>query len=154
MNNTRIQQLPIRSRTFTMAILANLIWVNVSEVARYFLLVMPMMRSSLPFIDDVAPMNLPVFAIWGLWDTILVFTLTFFVWIHLDRFGNTIANSLIGGFFIWLAVFVIFWIGAVNMNIAPVKLIPAALPLALLEMLVGAWIVFIIRHREIQNSIY
>ncbi|NOY42989.1 MAG: hypothetical protein GXP26_14285 [Planctomycetes bacterium] len=47
------------------------IWVNVSEVFRYFAIVMPAMRRDLAAIPNVAPMNWPVFAVWGVWDTIL-----------------------------------------------------------------------------------
>ena len=49
----------------TMALIVNFIWINASEVFRYFAFVMPMMREAFPMVPNVAPMNLPVFMIWG-----------------------------------------------------------------------------------------
>jgi hypothetical protein len=48
------------------------VWINASEIFRYFTLVMPMTRETLATVPNVAPMNLPVFLVWGLWDTLLV----------------------------------------------------------------------------------
>ena len=47
------------THAFVRACLAVSIWINVSEIFRYFVFVMPM-------VPDVAPVNLSVFLIWGL----------------------------------------------------------------------------------------
>ncbi|KZK78329.1 hypothetical protein PsW64_03968 [Pseudovibrio sp. W64] len=126
---------------FWLALLLNLLWINASEVFRYFAFVMPLMRSSLPQIQDVAPMNLPVFMIWGVWDTVLVLAATGLSWVLLERFGPTIRNALYAGSVIWATIFVILWLGLWNMNLATTQIVLTALPLAWLEMIVAAFIV-------------
>ncbi|WP_057462133.1 hypothetical protein [Pseudovibrio sp. POLY-S9] len=126
---------------FWLALLLNLLWINASEVFRYFAFVMPLMRSSLPQLQDVAPMNLPVFMIWGVWDTVLVLAATGLSWVLLERFGPTIRNALYAGSAIWATIFVILWLGLWNMNLATTQIVLTALPLAWLEMIVAALIV-------------
>ncbi len=123
------------------AFLANLVWINLSEVLRYFVFVMPMMRAAFPQIADVAPMNLPVFLVWGIWDTILVAAATVIPWMALDRFGNSIRNAVLAGAAVWVTIFGILWLGLFNMNLATPGILAAALPLALFEMVVAALIV-------------
>lgn len=129
------------ARPFWITLLFNALWINASEVFRYFAFVMPMMRAAFPQIEDVAPMNLAVFIIWGLWDTVLLFVVTGFVWIYLERFGNSLRNALIAGAFAWLGIFVILWLGLFNMNLAPANVLAVALPLSLIELLVAGTIV-------------
>ena len=93
-----------------------------AEIFRYLFFVMPMMRSTLVEIENVAPMNLPVFLLWGIWDTILVLAITFFSWLYLDRFGFNKINSIIAGTYFWLAVFIILWLGLLNMNLATLNI--------------------------------
>jgi hypothetical protein len=59
-------------RAFVLTCLIVSLWINASEIFRYFLFVMPMTRETLAMVPDVAPMSLPVFLIWGLWDTLLL----------------------------------------------------------------------------------
>ena len=106
-----------------------------------------MMRSTLVEIENVAPMNLPVFLLWGIWDTILVLAITFFSWLYLDRFGFNKINSIIAGTYFWIAVFIILWLGLLNMNLATLNILLIALPLAWLEMVVAALIVSATYHR-------
>ena len=124
-----------------LAVVVNAIWINLSEVFRYFAFVMPMMRTALPGVENAAPMDLGVFMIWGVWDTILVFGITGFSWLFLDRFGFGTRNAIAAGTLFWLSVFVILWLGLFNMNLATPKIVAVALPLALVEMLVAAVIV-------------
>ena len=129
------------SRVFWLTALVNAVWINASEVFRYFVFVMPMMREAFPQVEGIAPMNLPVFAIWGAWDTILVLAVTGFVFLFLDRFGNGLLQAIIAGSLIWTAIFVILWLGLFNMNIATGAILAIALPLSWLEMVVAALIV-------------
>ena len=128
-------------RAFWIALGINLIWINASEIFRYFLFVMPMMQSELSVIDGFAPMNIAVFLIWGIWDTILVFAATFFCWLILERFGSSVRTALFAGTAIWMTVFVILWLGLLNMNLATYNMVLIALPLAWIEMIVAALIV-------------
>ena len=91
---TPIQQTPsdahrLAPYAFAVAFALNLIWVNASEVFRYFAFVMPMMRETLSMVPDVAPMSLPVFLVWGVWDLLIVAAITGATWIYIDRAGVT-----------------------------------------------------------------
>ena len=140
MNKENIQT-PFPARAFIKALVVNTIWINASEVFRYFAFVMPMMRNAFSNVEDIAPMDLGVFAVWGLWDTILIFGTTGFVWLYLERFGYGKRNAIWAGILFWMAVFVILWLGLFNMNLATPRILAIALPLALAEMLVAAAIV-------------
>jgi hypothetical protein len=132
------------------AFLANLVWVNLSEVARYFLLVMPMMRDAFGMVPDIAPMNLAVFMIWGVWDLIVIMAITGFSWLMLDRMGRSIGVAILAGTLVWLAIFVVLWLGLYNMNLATPWIVIAALPLAWVEMVVAALIVrYFIAQEEV-----
>lgn len=131
----------IPSRVFWLTALVNAVWINASEVFRYFVFVMPMMREAFPQVEGIAPMNLPVFAIWGAWDAILVLVVTGFVFLFLDRFGNGLLQAIVAGTLIWTAIFVILWLGLFNMNIATGAILAVALPLSWIEMVVAALIV-------------
>lgn len=123
------------------ALALNFLWINASEVFRYFAFVMPMMREAFPTLPDIAPMSLPVFLVWGLWDTVLILAATFLSWLMLERFGNTVRTALAAGTLIWATVFVILWLGLYNMNLAPLQVLLIALPLAWIEMVAAALIV-------------
>lgn len=127
---------------FVMSFLLNLVWINASEVFRYFAFVMPMMREAFAAIPEVAPMNLQVFMVWGVWDTILVAAATLIPWMALRTFGGSLRNAVLSGTGVWLAVFGILWLGLYNMNLATPEILGIALPLAWLEMVVASMIVW------------
>ena len=132
---------PFVSRGVIITLLVNGVWINASEIFRYFLFVMPMMRETFPQISDVAPMTLPVFLIWGIWDTVLLFAVTGFVWLYLERFGASFSNAVLAGTLVWLSIFGIFWLGLYNMNLATLSILSIALPLSWLELAIAALIV-------------
>ena len=134
------------------AFLANLLWINASEVFRYFIFIMPMMREAFPGLSDVAPMNIPVFLIWGVWDTIMVITATLLPWMAMQLFGATPMRFVVYGTGVWLGVFVILWLGLYNMNLATPGILAVALPLAWLEMVVAALIVWWFTARDIAQT--
>lgn len=142
--STITQSPPTASRMspFALALLANFLWINFSEVARYFAFVMPMMREAFPSLPDIAPMNVPVFLVWGVWDTILVVAATLLPWMAMKLFGATPIRAIAYGTGVWLAIFVILWLGLYNMNLATPGVLAVALPLAWLEMVVAALIVW------------
>ena len=131
----------ISASAFWRALLVNMVWINISEVFRYFVFVMPMMREALPALENVAPMNLTVFMIWGVWDTILIFCVTGFFWIFLERFGCSLVSAIAGASFAWLDIFVILWLGLYNMNLTNLSVVGVALLLSWIELVVAALIV-------------
>ena len=141
MNARQTEMSRFPKRGFLKAILANLIWINVSEVFRYFIFVMDMMREALPQLDNVAPMNVGIFMVWGLWDTIIVLGITGFSWLFFERFGYGVFTAIVAGTLFWMCVFVVLWLGLLNMNLATLDILAIALPLALIEQIVAAIIV-------------
>ena len=135
-------------RAFWEAMVVNYVWINISEVFRYFAFVMPMMRKALPGLPNVAPMNVPIFLLWGVWDTILIVTVTVTAWFAMDRFGNSIRVAFRTATGLWIAVFGILWLGLLNMNLATLSVAGVALPLAWLELFVAVLVVrWTIRRR-------
>jgi hypothetical protein len=133
-------QTAFNTRQFIVVTLIVSVWVNVSEVFRYFVIVMPETRAFLSMVPNIAPMNWPVFLIWGAWDTMLTASIVFTFWLVAQRFGNNTRSIIIAGLASWAAFFVLFWVGMVNMSLAEPKLALIALPLALLETIVAAFI--------------
>ncbi|MCI4643264.1 MAG: hypothetical protein MRY64_00595 [Hyphomonadaceae bacterium] len=132
---------PFPTRAFLITLAINAVWINVSEVFRYFVFVMGSMRRALPELEGVAPMNFGVFLVWGVWDTILLIFVTGFVWLWLERFGYGVKQALVAATLFWAGVFGILWIGIYNMNLADLSVLATALPLAWLEMAVAGLIV-------------
>ncbi|TSE08951.1 hypothetical protein FOF46_10800 [Aquimarina algiphila] len=87
-------------------------------------------------------MDVGIFSIWGLWDTLLTAVLVFTFWLYTQTFENTLKSVLIAGTIVWLAVFVIFWVATANMGLSDWNILLITLPLSWLEMIVGAWIAF------------
>ena len=137
-----------RLAPFTMALIANFVWINASEVFRYFAFVMPMMREAFPMVPDIAPMNLTVFMIWGVWDTILVLTATLLPWMAMKVLGASALRAVLYGTGVWMSVFVILWLGLYNMNMATAGVLAIALPMAWIEMVVAALIVWWFTARD------
>ena len=116
------------------------IWVNLSEVFRYFLIVRPQMHETLSVIPEVADMSLGIFFIWGLWDTLLTALFVFLFWLCARAFGNHFHTAILSGIVSWCFFFVLFWVGMANMNLASWWFTLIVLPLALIETLVAALI--------------
>lgn len=138
---TAIADAPLSRRPILWTLLLLAVWINASEVFRYFVFVMPMMRETLSALPDVAPMNLPIFLIWGIWDTILLLAVAGFVWLFLDRFGHGPGQAVLAGTLVWVAIFGILWLGLYNMNLATPSILAIALPLSWLELVIAALIV-------------
>lgn len=128
------------TRHFIVIVLITSIWINASEVFRYFVLVMPRVKSYWNNLDSVADMNAGIFAIWGLWDTILTAMVVFSFWLFTRVFGNNIRSVLISGTLSWIFFFVLYWIGAANMGYSDWSILWITLPLSLLELIVANFI--------------
>jgi len=154
MNSHGIADNPGLRTAFIWALALNFAWINASEVFRYFVFVMPMIRDTLSMAPDVAPMDWQVFLVWGIWDTILVCVATAIPWMVMTLFGGHLRNAVAAGTGTWLAVFVIFWLGTYNMNLATPEIVLTALPLAWLEMCVAALIVWrmCFAHEAVQTT--
>jgi membrane-associated protease RseP (regulator of RpoE activity) len=114
------------------------LWINASEVFRYFEIVMPEVRRELTVVPNVAPMSWVIFSIWALWDTILTVVLVLMTWLIRLHVSSRWRVAVVAGSMAWLAFFVLFWLAMVNMNLASTSLALTALPLAWLEMVVAA----------------
>jgi hypothetical protein len=127
-------------RSFYLVLLAAYVWINVSEVFRYFAFVMPMTRVAMSAVPDVAPMSMLIFLIWGFWDTLLFAVVAFIAWLFYEKFGDGIPNALAAGTLLWAAIFCILWLGLYNMNLTVARVPLTALPLAWIEMVVAVTI--------------
>ena len=127
---------------FGVALGVNTLWVNVSEIFRYFVFVMPMMRQTFPNVSDIAPINASVFGLWMVWDTVLILLITGLTWLFMAQLGRRFQTAMYAGATVWCAVFVMFWLALFNMNLATWDMICIAWPLSGLEMLIAAWIVY------------
>lgn len=126
---------------FSKALFVNFIWINVSEVCRYFVFIMPMMRSAFPSVEGIAGMDIPTFMVWGVWDTVLVFVTTSICWLYFEKFGCGLRRMVQAGLLVWSSVFVIFWLALFNMSLASIEILAVAWPLSCLEILVAAAVV-------------
>lgn len=120
------------------ALFLTYLWINASEIFRYFVFVMPMTRSAMPQVANAAPMSLPVFLVWGLWDTLLFASVSVFIWLYLERFRGGVRSILEIGTLLWAAIFGIFWLATWNMNMTSASVPLVALPFAWLEMVIAA----------------
>jgi hypothetical protein len=93
---------------FVLTTLIVSIWVNISEVFRYFVIVKPMMQEYLAMLPGAIPMNWIVFAIWGIWDTILTTLVVFIYWLVAQRFGNNLMSTIISATTSWALFFCCF----------------------------------------------
>lgn len=138
---------PLASRAFLYVVLINAVWINASEVFRYFVIVMPMMRAAFPEVENVADMTLPIFLVWGIWDSILVLAVSGAVWIYLDRAGDAARHAFVAATAVWCAIFVILWMGLYNMNLATPNILAVALPLSWVELIIAGLVVLWVRRR-------
>jgi hypothetical protein len=137
----------LKSRAIWATFLITTAWINLSEVLRYFLVVRPAMQKDLAMVPNVVPMDTGIFLIWGIWDTILTCMLMWFVWLCSRQFQSSLTTVVLAGVSMWISFFLLFWLGMVNMNLASISLAAIALPWALAEMLIAAWIA----HRCFQS---
>lgn len=144
----------IGRRMFLLSLLANFVWINASEIARYFLVVRPMLHEAFPRQLEIAPMNLSIFALWGIWDMVLILGATGFFWLWLDKFGTDLRQIFIASLSFTLTIFGLIWLGIANMGLAPYSLLFAALPLAWLEQIIACAIVaFFLKRSQAPSSI-
>ncbi len=125
---------------FLKLVLITSIWVNISEVFRYFIIVVPSLKKHLALLTDFAPVNLTVISVWGIWDTILTAGIVFVTWLCFKVYGKSTKTILISGTTTWALFFLLYWVGMANMNLTKVYLLAFTLPLCWIETTIGAWI--------------
>ncbi|MGH1426350.1 MAG: hypothetical protein ACRBEE_00255 [Arenicella sp.] len=131
---------PFQMNDFLVITLIVSIWVNASEVFRYFVLVRPEMHEYLSVVPGVADMDWGIFVIWGFWDTLLTALYVFLFWLCAKVFGNNAKSILVSGFMSWCFFFLLFWVGLANMNLSSWRFLLIVLPLALVESVVASYI--------------
>jgi hypothetical protein len=127
---------------FKLALIANFIWINASEIWRYLMVVKPMLHETFPGRADIAPFDLPTFAIWSIWDTWLIASATGFYWLYLNWAGPSIRQALIAATLFTVTTIGLIWLGVYNMGLAPLRFLLIAAPLAWVEQAVAAVIVW------------
>lgn len=82
---------------FVLVTLIISIWVNASEIFRYFIFVIPRVKTYRNKLESVADMSWLIFGIWGVWDTILTAMIVLFFWLYTRVFGNNRKSVFISG---------------------------------------------------------
>ena len=129
-------------KAFFAAIGLNFIWINASEIWRYLYVIKPLLLEAFPDNPSIAPFDLATFAIWSAWDLILVIAATGFYWIYLAFFGPSVRQAIVAGSYFTITLFGLIWVGIFNMGLAPAHFIWVALPLAWIEQVIAALIVW------------
>lgn len=127
-------------KQFIIITLLTSIWIHLSEIFRYFVFVMSRVQTFFDGKEGIATMDIGIFSIWGVWDTLLTAIMVFVFWLYSKVFGNKRSSVLISGTVVWLAVFVIFWVATANMGLSNWNILLITLPLSWVEMIVGSWI--------------
>ena len=127
-------------KSYFIVVVITSIWINVSEVFRYFVFVIPNVKEYWQGIEHVGDMNWTIFAIWGLWDMILTAMAVFIFWLYTQRFGNNIRSVVSSAIIVWMFFFVLYWVGAANMGYSDWSILWIVLPLSLLELLIANFI--------------
>jgi len=127
---------------FIIVTLITSIWIQISEVFRYFVFVMPRVKLFFNNQPNIATMNWPIFSIWGLWGTLLTAILVFIFWLYSNVFGSSHRSVIISSTLVWLAIFVIFWVATANMGLSEWNILWITLSLSWLEIFVGTYIAF------------
>ncbi len=132
---------------FAIALAFCSVWINISEVIRYFAFVMPMTQRYFNNKPGIADWNLNIFLIWALWMLLLTASTVFISWLYASIFGFKFRSAIVAGSILWSSIFIIFWVATANMGLSTWNILWITLPLSLLEMIVGALITIIIYKR-------
>lgn len=146
--NTDTAEHTATGRQFWIAFAINTIWINASEIWRYLVIVKPLLHETFPRRADIAPFTLPVFGLWSIWDTWLVFAATGFFWLYLNLAGSTFRQALVAATMFTITVFGLLWFGVANMGVLPMRFFWTAMPLAWVEQAVAALIVMWVMNRK------
>lgn len=136
-----MKRVKFNGKDFAVAALLSAIWIGISELLRYFLLVRPYFTDYLSVIPDMGEMTQPLTLIgWTVFSVILIIMFTFMFWLCAVAFGNNSKAVIISGVSSWAFIFVLFWIAMATMHLSEWSMLPKVLPFALLETLVASYI--------------
>lgn len=124
-------------KRFVVVTLITSIWINISEIWRYFALVIPRVKTYWNHQKGIASMDFTIFSIWGVWMIILSFTTVFVFWLYSKVFGNTVKSVFVSATLVWLLFFVLFWVGAANMGYSDWSILKITLPLSWIELIIA-----------------
>lgn len=139
-------------RVLFQAFWLNFVWMNVSEMLRYFLVVKPLVRADFAMVPGIVPDTPLVGALWVLWDVLLIAVTTAWCWLAIDRFGLERRVAVAVGTLVWATIFVLLWLGVHNMGLATPRILAAALPLAWVELVVSALLVRRVMMRDYREA--
>ncbi len=135
-----------------LALIANFLFINASEIWRYLVVVKPMLHTTFPGRADIAPFDVPTFVLWSIWDIWVVGSATGFYWLYLNWAGRSIRQALIAAGLFTLTTIGLLWFADYNMGLVPARFMLVATPLAWAEQAIAAIIVWWAMGRRIARS--
>ena len=132
---------------FIIIILVTSIWINISEVFRYFAIVRPEMHTYLYMVPHVADMNIGIFALWAIWDTVLSILVVLSFWLIAEKFGYSAKTAVLSGTFSWFWLFFMFWFAFANMNLSSWSFIVIPMALSWIEMVIASYITWLLFNK-------
>lgn len=114
------------------------IWIHIAEVARAVLVAFPMMKEFYAGKLEIGLMEVSNALIWVAWDTILAATLVFIYWLCAQSFGRRPLSIIISATVTCIATLGVFWIASVNSGLGTWRMAYTLIPIAWVEMLIGA----------------
>ena len=130
-------------KQFIIITLITSIWIHIGEIARAFFVAFPRIAAFFEGkiqIIGLEQAKVSHALIWGAWDLLLTIVLVFIFWLCAKAFGNNIRAIVISGTMTCFATIGIFWIAFVNTGLGEWSTAFILFPLALAELLIGAWI--------------
>ena len=146
--NVQASLTPMSGGLFWKAFWLNMLWVNISGLPRYFLLIKPMLHEAYPNNAEIAPVSLNILLSWGVWTFLFVLASTCFFWMYFDRSQFTQRNAFIAALWFTTGTIGLTWLGTVNMGMVPVAILVVAMLWASIEQFVSAQIVGRLIHRD------
>ena len=141
-----------KTKQFIIITLLTSIWINIGEVFRAVVIAFPRIKDFFEGKMVVGEMAVSNALIWGLWDTILSAVLVFIFWLTAKSFGNNLKSILISATVTTFATIGIFWIATVNTGLGEWSTAFIVLPVAWIEMVIGAWIASKLYARQKKHS--
>lgn len=140
-------------KDFVLVSMVTSIWVNISELVRYFGYVRPKMQAFFSHPQMGKIWDIQILAVWGFWDSLITCLYVFLFWLCAQVFGNSSKAIVISGVMSWCFVFVLYWVASANMFLAEWSNLLVVLPMALLETLVASFIASRLYMRQYDGAI-
>ena len=127
-------------KQFIIITLITSVWIHITEIFRAVVIVFPRMKAFFENKVAIGDIELSNALIWGFWDTLLTACLVFIFWLCVKTFENHFKSVLISATVTCAATLGIFWIATVNTGLGEWSTAFIVLPIAWIEMIIGAWI--------------